>query len=263
MDNLTITILDEKGLDSQRVTIARDAEAEQVIANLVRLMEMPTKDPDGTSIVYALRLGRTGVQISGVRTMAEFGVRDGDVLRLGAKAALPTAPDLPLDPDGLFRPEPRPWRRYWARMFDNYVFGLPIGIIVGLTIPGVLQMPRLLVGILMQPAIYVLEACLLATIGTTLGKALFNVSVRKVDGNRLTLGEAMVRTFSVWVMGLGLSIPIVSLFTCINGYKTLSAEGATAWDRRGGFRVTYGEVGLGRMILITLFAVLFIAVQFI
>lgn len=263
MEKLSITVLDEKGLDSQRVTVASDAEAGQVIATLVRLMEMPTKNPDGTPITYALRLGRTGLQISGVRTMAEFGVRDGDFLRLGVKTKLPTAPDLTLDPEGLINPQPRPWRRYWARFFDNYVFNLSIGIFVALAVPGLLLVQRLLIGFLVQPVYCVLEAALLATFGTTLGKALFNVSVRKVDGNRLSIGEAVVRAFQVWAMGFGLGIPIVSLVTCIIGYNTLRTEGTTPWDRRGGFRVTYGEIGAGRMILIILLAILFITLQFI
>lgn len=254
--------MDKKGLDSQRVTIASHAEAGQVIANLVQTMKMPTKDPDGTPITYALRLGRTGTQLSGVRTMAEFGVRDGDVLRLGVKTELPATPELTLGPDGLIDDKPRPWRRYWARLFDSYVFSFPVGIILALTAPTLLLKPRLLLAFLVQPVYCVLEAVLLATTGTTVGKALFNVSVRNEDGNRLSLGEAMMRAFHVWAIGLGLGIPIVNLVTCIIGYNTLRTEGTTAWDRSRAFRVTYGEIGVGRIILIILLPVFFITLLF-
>ena len=31
--------------------------------------------------------------------------------------------------------KPRPWVRYWARMFDIYIFSLIVGVFLGLTYP--------------------------------------------------------------------------------------------------------------------------------
>jgi uncharacterized RDD family membrane protein YckC len=80
------------------------------------------------------------------------------------------------------------------------------------------------------------EAFLLSTWGTTLGKWLLGTSVRDIRGNKLTYNAALSRSFQVWIKGLGLGIPIISFLTIINSYYKLTGKfGKTSWD----FQVRY------------------------
>jgi len=45
------------------------------------------------------------------------------------------------------------------------------------------------------------------------------------------------------VYGLGLGIPIITLFTHIQAYNRLTRRGVTWWDEEGGFQVTHRRIG--------------------
>jgi len=92
------------------------------------------------------------------------------------------------------------------------------------------------------------EPCMLSAWGTTPGKALFNIRLRKSDGTKPNYAEALSRAFNVWVRGEGLGIPFVCFFTRIHAYNKLTEEGFTSWDRDGGFTVAHKNLGAGRTI---------------
>jgi hypothetical protein len=57
------------------------------------------------------------------------------------------------------------------------------------------------------------------------------VRIRGPNGEPLGFGTALHREGMVWLRGLGLGIPIVTLFTNWSAYKTLTETGSTSWDK--------------------------------
>jgi hypothetical protein len=145
-------------------------------------------------------------------------------------------------------PQIRPWVRFWARTTDDLLFGGFAGIILAFVFPAALEMNDVLFGMIGAFIFVFVEPCMLSTWGTTPGKALFNICLRKSDGTKPNYAEALARAFNVWVRGEGLGIPLVLLFTRIHAYNKLTKEGVTSWDRDGGFTVAHKNVGAGRII---------------
>jgi len=162
----------------------------------------------------------------------------------GAEAAV-RARDF--NPSG---PQIRPWVRYWARTIDLVLFGILSGIVLGLTYHSALGMNDLIFGIILASLYVFVEPCMLSSWGTTPGKALLNVSLRKQDGSKLKYADALSRSFKVWMRGFGFGIPIVVLVTLITAHAELARAGITSWDKDGGFRVTHNIIGAGRIIAI-------------
>lgn len=141
----------------------------------------------------------------------------------------------------------RPWVRYWARMLDVYLFCVALAVITtlnGVTLfeaPGREQVASLL-------AVFgwaFTEAGLLASFGTTPGKALLRIRLVPPPhaGERVPYGVALTRSLRVWWRGLGAGLPLVSLFTLLRAHGRLKRHGASSWDIDGGWRVEHGRVG--------------------
>lgn len=175
---------------------------------------------------------------------------------------------------------PHPWHRFFARWIDQWwsiIFTVSLcGVFLaaagafspktdgsatsGDAIVGVLA----LVGFVFCVFLYLfLEPIMLSVFGTTLGKFLFNIRLRTAEGNKLSFGQAFVRTFMVWVMGGGLAnlcpIPVVVtglVVACfVYQYVQLEKNGSTKWDRDGNFVYEHLPIGVGRWIAIgTLYA---------
>jgi uncharacterized RDD family membrane protein YckC len=144
---------------------------------------------------------------------------------------------------------PHPWRRWFARIVDFCCFGPVLGMAVELAAPGALTgVNDLMLNVLLLAAWFPAEAFLLATFGTTPGKALLRITVTNADGTRLSHATAVSRSFQVWMGGLGFGIPLVLLITEIASYSRLESTGSTAWDASLGLRVTHGEMSTPRWI---------------
>lgn len=143
---------------------------------------------------------------------------------------------------------PRPWVRYFARMTDLFSFSLVGNFIFALVAPSsyyfiYYYIPELLFGVIMLFLWNFVEAFLLSTWGTTLGKWLLGTSVRDIRGNKLTYNAALSRSFQVWIKGLGLGIPIISFLTIINSYYKLTGKfGKTSWDFQGRYSVQHKKL---------------------
>ena len=150
---------------------------------------------------------------------------------------------------------PRPWVRYWARMFDIYIFALFAGILLGFVYPAILESSNdALLGVALIFAWIFVETILLCVKGTTPGKSLLKVRISKSDGGTVTFNDALTRSFRVWWRGMGVGIPLVGLFTMIRGYQKLSSDGESSWDRDSGFIVTHEKIGFWRIsVVVTLF----------
>ena len=88
--------------------------------------------------------------------------------------------------------------------------------------------PALAVALLI--AAIIMESLLLGGLGTTPGKALFGVRVRRRDGRLLGVALAARRFVQVVVSGYGLFV--ASVITLIVSYNAVATRGEAAWDRR-------------------------------
>ena len=158
-------------------------------------------------------------------------------------------------------PLPHPWRRWLARTTDFMVTGVIVGVVSGFLGLKLFSSQNEFVSgmILMMVHALVVEPFSIAFNQRTAGKALFNISLSNDDLSPLNLSQALRRSVSVWAFGLGLGIPLVSLFTTIHQYNALTKKGAATYDRDGGFRVTHGPITAGRVVLLVVAVVAFIA----
>ncbi|HMF42950.1 MAG TPA: PDZ domain-containing protein [Polyangia bacterium] len=138
----------------------------------------------------------------------------------------------------------RPWRRLAARTVDVAVFFLGLALIavaINPALPDIIGPSFVLLTI-------PLEAALLASWGTTPGKALLCVRVRAADGTKLRFGQAVRRAAAVWTFGLG-AYQTIGLATGWVAFARLRGQGATYWDAQDGHRVDHEAVAAWRVVL--------------
>ena len=157
-----------------------------------------------------------------------------------------------------------PWRRYFARMFDLYVFSLFFFFFLGVAFPKLFENSdrRLdaLYGIFGTAVYAVFEGFWTNVFGASLGKRLYGMRLLRTSDDGFSLGVAFQRSFAVWAKGLGIGIPIVSLFTLIVAYWNLTGDGQTTWDRDLKCAVTHGRLSALRWIFIVFMWLLLVAV---
>lgn len=188
---------------------------------------------------------------------SDIPARSGDRVALSANLF---APDISTAPAV---PQVRPWVRFWARLFDIYVFSFVFGAVsvflFSLSVSDKGQ--ELLLG---MTALFVwtfVEPAFLSSIGTTPGKWLMRIKVASANGHGISYRCALSRSLKVWWRGLGIGFPFVFLFTMAIAAGRLRKNGITSWDREGAFTVTHGRVGLFRASLMAvLMFVFFLAV---
>jgi len=149
-----------------------------------------------------------------------------------------------------------PWKRWCARLFDLWweasLVGLGVGVVLGLTSGDFLRWldkpgASKLVGILCIPVALLLDALVHACFGNTPGKALLGLRVGLVDGRRPSLGQHLSRNVGVWAGGLGLGIPLVTLFTMGRQHRRLNQGEQASYDDEG-YRVRAKPIGWPRRI---------------
>ncbi len=150
-----------------------------------------------------------------------------------------------------------PWTRYWARLFDYYIFGLIIGTF---SFGFLSKIPEIIISIFLIFLWVFFESLMLTAIGTTPGKSLFRIKITDSEGKHLDFSTSLTRSFNVWISGMGLGIPIISIFTLIFSYRKLKNEGATDWDRK--LKIIHYRLGPLRIILIVLIALAFLLLMY-
>jgi uncharacterized RDD family membrane protein YckC len=151
---------------------------------------------------------------------------------------------------------PHPWRRYVARMLDNVVWGSLLLFIVvvsvsfldpelGVEIDSWFEGRSGEIGatVLMHLIAVVPNALLIGLTGGNLGKWLCGVCVLDESDRPIGLGRAFRREASIFVTGLGLALPIISLLTLILSYQTLKREKATSWDKKMNLKLVHRRKG--------------------
>lgn len=144
----------------------------------------------------------------------------------------------------------RPWVRYWARVIDLYVFGAVVTALIDYSNLGLLGSPgaQKAGSLLALVAWMLIEARLLQQLGTTPGKLLLNVRIRRRGDSAVTFRDALLRSLRLWWRGLGAGLPVVSFITAYLAYRQLLDRGETSWDRDGGWEVVHGEIGPMRVL---------------
>jgi len=85
MGMITIQVWDATGNKRRTVELPDDAPINRVIAVLVDKMSLPRNSPDGQLMSYKFHHKATGRQLLDQQSLAEAGVRDGDIVRLQAE----------------------------------------------------------------------------------------------------------------------------------------------------------------------------------
>jgi hypothetical protein len=95
------------------------------------------------------------------------------------------------------------------------------------------------------------EALFLSTLGTTPGKFFLRT---KLNRKRLEFNVAIRRSFSVWIRGLGLGIPVLNALCLIHAFQKLKLTHTTSWDRDDRIVVTHYPIGKWRLYIAVLIA---------
>lgn len=128
-------------------------------------------------------------------------------------------------------PEIHPWRRYFARCLDYFVWYALIRFILIVPmrlrpLPGDLMNTMLTIG---MTALFIpLEAILLHKFGTTPGKWIMGIRLEYLHGGNLPFSEAIQRSYSVFIKGMGLGIPFAQTGLAIIRYCQLTGR---SWRR--------------------------------
>ena len=153
------------------------------------------------------------------------------------------------DADGAGVPQVRPFVRFCARFIDETVFSLTVVLLIYFS-RGFFYFLMRFQYIPVIALIWVLiEAVLLSTWGTTLGKWLLMVKVRNSDGEKLRFSQALFRSFLVKLCGECFQMAYMEYALNIFSYFYLHKRGKTLWDESGGFTVTHERIGVTRVAL--------------
>lgn len=143
-------------------------------------------------------------------------------------------------------PDAGPWRRFAARTVDVMLFSTVAAIVLqALGFEPVGQLQQLMVGFTLLALAVPAEALVIAGFGRTPGKALLGITLSDAHGP-LSFATALKRSVRVWVMGLGMGLPLVSLLAPLLSYLRLSSRGFTAWDEALGVRVEAESLSVAR-----------------
>lgn len=144
-----------------------------------------------------------------------------------------------------------PWRRYFARSIDISVIST-LTVIPYMQLTDRINLPfveSMLNSFIVMLLFFIIETILLTLVGTTLGKWILNIQLIAIDDSGLKFTNALRRSFFVYMSGQAFGLPVISLFAVLDSYDKLKENGSTIWDEKAGTKVTFGEVGLIRIII--------------
>ncbi len=82
MAMVTVHVWDATGNKRQEVELPDDAPIKRILAVLLAKMNFPQNAPDGQPLSYKFHHRQSGKQLLDDQTLADVGVRNGDILRL-------------------------------------------------------------------------------------------------------------------------------------------------------------------------------------
>lgn len=137
------------------------------------------------------------------------------------------------------------WARWLARSADALMLA-PFVFVVFAVLGGLIEIGRAPVEILdwmENPVLSTLievgamlvlfalwEPLFISNTGTTPGKFILGIRVRRNDDSKLSFPRALSRFLRVWFIGMGASIPLLTLILMLMSRAKLTADGVTGWD---------------------------------
>ncbi len=127
-----------------------------------------------------------------------------------------------------------PWRRYFARFLDLSLYATIWFIFAELVLD--INMLSNFVGkaffswFIEMFLLLFLEPLFLSCSGTTPGKWLLGLSLTTQNDRRLTYSEAFTRTWRMFIYGLGLNLPLISLYRLWRSYHSCSEKQTLIWE---------------------------------
>ncbi|MGH7214459.1 MAG: EsaB/YukD family protein [Tepidisphaeraceae bacterium] len=92
---VTVQVWDATGNKRREVEMPDDAPVNRILAVLLEKMNFPRNGPDGQVLSYKFHHKASGKQLLDTQTLADVGVKPGDILRLQPEITA-GAPFLPL-----------------------------------------------------------------------------------------------------------------------------------------------------------------------
>lgn len=159
-------------------------------------------------------------------------------------------------------PQTRPWVRFAAKTLDMSLMGFLLGVassVMGVDFMGSNDPAVVLffLGVVSGFLLVLFEGLLLSTWGTTPGKALLQMRLRRQDGTLASFDMALWRSLRAFSTGLAFNLPGLSWLALMYSYGYYTGKGSTPWDE--GWRVEFGKIGAVRG---TIAVVLIVAVYF-
>ena len=174
----------------------------------------------------------------------------------------------------------QPFTRFWARMLD-YMIVFSIVYLYAETPPmpesvtfseiwaqqqewaqseaGIKLMTMIIIALFSWQ---MLEGILIWAIGTTPGKFLFGIRVTKANGEQITIGKSMARSWYAFAVGFGLGISCLPYLGMAFGFFRLMSRGKTLWDEHLNLKTHHAPMGpLRILVAIGAFLVLMVALQ--
>jgi hypothetical protein len=82
MPYVSVTVYDSTENKRVPAELPDDAPCNKIVSVLVQKLQLPTNGPDGAPLSYKFHHKNSGRQIQDSQTLADAGVREGDILRL-------------------------------------------------------------------------------------------------------------------------------------------------------------------------------------
>ena len=82
MPYISVTVFDSTENKRVPAELPDDAPCNKIVSVLVQKLQLPTHGPDGAPLSYKFHHKNSGRQIQDNQTLADAGVREGDILRL-------------------------------------------------------------------------------------------------------------------------------------------------------------------------------------
>jgi hypothetical protein len=141
-----------------------------------------------------------------------------------------------------------PGLRFFARTIDLWTLTLPVAFASGFFLDHQFTVNPYFFGLISLPFVLLLEAAISAAFGNSPGKALLAIRLTTIRGRRLTFNDYVARGFNLYIYGLALGIPFISLFPMIKQYQNLNAGRPASYDQ-GRFSVRVSDLGTGRKVV--------------
>lgn len=155
------------------------------------------------------------------------------------------------------------WPRLGARLIDYLIYESILhsfSILCGVNLwKGGDSSGWVVIGIVLP--VILMEAAMVGSLGFTPGKWLLGLRVETLGGQRLSTGQAFVRSMRVWVLGMGMFIPLMMIIGCCMSLWFGKKKGGMLWDLQSGFQVKGEQLTPKRIALFWVVLVVVISIN--